>query len=140
MGTALALDAKTYYGTAGSTATVVIDNIENLTLAMTKQEANVSTRGADGWETFKATLKSGNVDFNMMWDTADPAFTAIQEAFMGNFEMAFLILDKEGGQGLDADFTITNFTRNEQLVDVLRVDVSIKLAYVTRAPEWVEGS
>jgi len=141
MAIALALDAKLYYGTAGSTASTVIDNVENVTLNMTKQEANTSTRGSDGWETFIATLKSGNVDFTMVWDDADGAFTAIKTAFLNNNEMAFVIYDKEGGQGLDADFTITNFTRNEQLTDILRLDVSIKLAYSTRAPEWtVAGS
>ena len=106
-----------------------------------RPEADTTTRGANGWSTFAQTLTDGSIDFNMVWDDEDLAFQAIQTAFFGKFDMAFLCLDKEGGQGLDADFSITNFTRNETLSDVLTVDVTIKPAYsLTHPPTWVEGS
>lgn len=140
MSVCLALNAKLYYGDAGATATTEISNVKNATLNLTKQEAYTSTRGSGGWATSVATLKEGSIDFNMVWDDDDDAFTAIQEAFMNDTSLAFLCLDKENGQGLDADFTVSNFTRNEDLADVLMVDVSIKPTYSTRAPEWTSGS
>jgi hypothetical protein len=140
MGVALALNAKLYYGTAGSTAATEMTNVKDLTLNLSNQEADTSTRGSGGWSTTAATLTDGSIDFSMVWDTADAGFTAIKTAFFAKTNMAFLCLDEEGGQGLDADFTVSSFTRNETLTDVLMVDVSIKPAYSTRAPEWVEGS
>lgn len=136
----LGMDAKLYYGTAGTTASSLIDNVKDLTLNLSTQETDVTTRGNGGWVATKATLKEGSVDFSMVWDTSDAAFTAIQTAFFANTALAFLVLDEEDGQGLDADFSVTNFTRNENLTDAITVDVTIKPTYSTRAPEWVSGS
>lgn len=136
----LGMDAKLYYGDSGSTASTEIDNVRDLTFNLSTQETDVTTRGNGGWVATQATLKEGSLDFSMIWDTSDAAFTAIQTAFFANDSIAFLVLDEEDGQGLDADFTITNFTRNENLTDAITVDVTAKPAYSTRAPEWVSGS
>jgi hypothetical protein len=136
----LGMDAKLYYGTAGTTAASIINNVKDVTLNLSTQETDVTTRGNGGWVATQATLKEGSLDFSMIWDTDDAAFTAIQTAFFANNSIAFLVLDEESGQGLDADFSITNFTRNEALTDAITVDVTAKPAYSTRAPEWVSGS
>lgn len=44
-----------------------------------------------------------------------------------------------GGEGLDADFSITNFTRNEPLEEAITASVTAKPTYSTRAPAWVEA-
>jgi len=136
----LGLDAKLYYGVAGSTATNVIDNIKDVTLSLTTDEADVTTRGADGWKLSVATLKSGEVSFSMLWDTDDAAFNAMKDAFMDVTAIALLVLDGSSGSGLDADFSVTSFTRNENLAEALTVDVTVKPTYSTRAPSWTEGS
>jgi len=136
----LGLDAKLYYGTAGSTADTLINNVKDVTLSLTKGEADVTTRGADGWRLNVGTLKEGTVDFSMVWDTDDAAFNAIKDAYFDDTAIALLVLDAVGGSGLDADFSVVNFTRNEGLEDALTVDVSVKPTYSTRAPSWTEGS
>ena len=136
----LGLDAKLYYGVAGSTASTVIDNVKDLTLGLTTDEADVTTRGASGWKLTVSTLKSGDVGFSMVWDTDDAAFNAIKDAFFDNTAIAMLVLDGTSGSGLDADFSVTSFTRNENLAEALTVDISVKPTYSTRAPAWVEGS
>ena len=140
MAISLGLNAKAYFGTAGSTASTVIDNIRDITLNLTKAEADVTTRGANGWTLTVGTLKDGTVDANIIWDDADAFFTAVQTAYFNDTPIAMLFLDKTGGQGLDADFSIVNFTRNEALAEALTADVSFKPTYSTRYPEWVEGS
>ena len=140
MAIALSLNAKAYFGTAGSTASTVVDNIRDITLNLTKDEADVTTRGANGWKLTVGTLKDGSVDTSIVWDDADAFFTAIKTAYFNDTPIVMLFLDKVSGQGLDADFSVTNFTRNESLAEAITADITLKPTYSTRYPEWVEGS
>ena len=140
MAIALALNAKAYYGTAGSTATTEVENIRDITLNLNKDEADVTTRGANGWKLTVGTLKNGSIDSSIVWDDEDAFFTAIKNAYFNDTPIAMLFLDKENGQGLDADFSVTNFTRNENLPEALTADITLKPTYSTRYPAWTEGS
>ncbi len=71
--------------------------------------------------------------------TDDEGFSAIKSAYFNNTPIAMAVLDGEGGSGLDADFSVTNFTRNEPLEEAITVNVTVKPTYVTRAPTWVDG-
>jgi len=139
MGYRLGLDCKLYWGTAGSTAANLVDNVRNVTLNLEKAEADVTTRGANGWRQMVSTLKEGSVEFEMVWDPANAAFNAIKAAWFNNTAVALAVLDDVAGagQGLDADFTISNFSRNEQLEEAVTVTVTAKPTYSTRAPAWV---
>ncbi len=136
----LGMEAKLYYGPAGSTATTELTNVKDVTLNLETGEADVTTRGNQGWRATVATLKNGSVEFEMIWDTGDAGFTAIRQAYFNNTAIALAILDGESGEGLDADFSITNFTRNEPLEEAITVSVTAKPTYSTRAPAWVTGS
>lgn len=87
--------------------------LRHVTLNLEAGEADVTTRANAGWRATVATLKEASVEFEMVWDTADAGFTAIKNAFFGNDPIGFQILDETAGQGLQADFSITNFSRNE---------------------------
>jgi len=86
-----------------------------------------------------ATLKNGTVEFEMIWDTGDAGFAAIKDAYFNNTAIALAILDGANGEGLDADFSITNFSRNEPLEEAITVSVTAKPTYSTRAPAWKEA-
>ncbi len=135
----LGMDAKIYFGEAGSTATEEMANVKDVTLSLEAGEADVTTRANGGWKATAATLKDASVEFEMIWDTEDPGFSAIQQAFFGNQPLALAILDGESGSGLDADFVITKFDRNEPLEEAITVSITVKPTYSTRAPEWIEG-
>jgi hypothetical protein len=140
MGFRLGMNCKAYYGVAGSTANLVMDNVKDVTLNLSTGESDVTTRGNQGWRAMAATLKEGSVEFNMVWDTDDPGFIAIKNAWFNASAVALMFLDGTGGSGLDADFTITNFTRNEQLEEAVTVDVTAKPTYSTRAPAWIDAT
>jgi len=110
-----------------------------VTLNLETGEADVTTRGNQGWRATVATLKNGSVEFEMIWDTGDAGFTAIRQAYFNNTAIALAILDGANGEGLDADFSITNFSRNEPLEEALTVSVTAKPTYSTRAPAWKEA-
>jgi len=109
-----------------------VDNVQDVTLNLEAGEADITTRGNNGWRAQVATLRECNADFMMLWKPGDAAFDAIQTAFMESTTMAFAILDQlytvSGAQGMVADFSITNFSRNEPLEEAETVDVTLNLA------------
>lgn len=141
----LGMDAKLFYGPAGSAATTPLGNVRNVTLNLERGEADVTTRANQGWRATVGTLKEATIEFEMVWDTEDAGFTAIRQAFLGQSPyasgvVAIRALDQANGQGLEADCMILSFSRNESLEEAITVNVSAKPTYSTRAPAWVTGS
>lgn len=134
----LGMEAKLYYGAAGATASTELTNVKDVTLNLESGEADVTTRANAGWRATIGTLKTGSVEFEMIWDSDDAGFTAIKDAYFNNEPIALAILDEAGGEGLDADFSITSFSRKEALEEAITVSVTAKPTYSTRAPAWVE--
>ena len=139
----LGMEAKLYYDPAGvgGSSWSELANVKDLTLNLETGEADVTTRGNQGWRATVATLKDGSIEFEMVWDTADAGFTAIKDAYFNNALIGFAIMDGDiavaGSQGLHADFSITNFSRNEPLEEAVTVSVTAKPTYSTVAPAWV---
>ena len=140
MGYKLGMEAKLYYGVAGSTATNEMTNVKDATLNLETGEADVTTRGNLGWRATAATLKNGTIEWTMIWDTGDAGFGAVKDAYFASTPIALCALDGASGEGLDADFSITNFSRSEPLEEAITVSVTAKPTYSTRAPQWVEAS
>ncbi len=126
-------------GQAGGGAWTALGNTRDVTLSLEAGEADVTTRANSGWRATVATLKEASVEFEMVWDTADAGFTAIKSAFFNNAPIGFQILDATSGQGLQADFSITNFSRSEALEEAITVSVTAKVTYSTTAPSWIGG-
>ncbi|MGE4157612.1 MAG: phage tail tube protein [Planctomycetota bacterium] len=140
----LGMEAKLYYdpaGLGGVPSWTELTNVKDVTLNLETGEADVTTRGNAGWRATVGTLRDGSIEFEMVWDTADPGFTAIKDAYFNNAKIAFAVMDGDigtpGSQGLQADFSITNFSRNEALEEAIMVSVTAKPTYSTVAPSWV---
>ena len=118
----LGMDAKLNYK-VGAGAWTALGNVRDVTLNLETGEADVTTRAN-----------------KMVWDTADAGFKAIKDAFFGNTAISLQILDGAAGQGLQADFSITNFSRKEGLEEALTVSVTAKVTYSATAPSWIGGS
>jgi hypothetical protein len=137
----LGLNAKLYRntGTYGTPDWELIGNVRDLRLNLEKGEADVTTRGGNGWEQVVA-LKSATIEWGMLWDTADTNFTAIRTSFLSDTTIEFLVLDgaveTTGSQGLRAICMVNRFTRNENLREALTVDVAAKPTYDANAPSW----
>lgn len=137
----LGMNARLNYkvdGQGGGGSWLEIGNAKDVTLSMEKGEADVTTRANAGWRATIGTLKEVSVEFEMVWDTADAAFTAIKDAFLASQGIiGFQILDADAGQGLQADFDITSFVRNEPLEEAVTVSVTAKITYSATAPSWI---
>ncbi|MCL2641114.1 MAG: hypothetical protein FWD53_09745, partial [Phycisphaerales bacterium] len=89
------------------------------------------------------TLKEGTIEFEMIWDTNDTGFSAIQKAYFDNSIIGIAAMDgpitgtgSAGNQGLWADCMITDFTRDEPLEEALSVKVTAKPTYSANPPIW----
>jgi hypothetical protein len=133
MSALVGLDAKIYRGTAGSPASTEMSNVRDVTLGDTRAEANISRRGS-WFHVIKATRRSIEVNWTMINDDADADMTALRAAYVANTPLAFKILDKTSGKGVDADFYITKFERSEPDETEQTVAVTIKPTYDTRWP------
>ena len=142
----LGLDAKVYRntGTYETPTWVEMPNVRDLTLTIEKGEADATTRAAGGWKQSVATVKEATVEFEMVWDTADQGFLAIQNAFFNNTPVDLAIMDGplppapgKKSTGLRALFDVLKFNRNEPLQEVLTASVTLKPTY-GEAPVWME--
>lgn len=130
-------------GTYGSPTWNEVPNVKDLTSGMQATEIDVTTRGSAGFKAYIAGLIDAGVDFNMIWDTSDADFTAIQTAFLARTGIEFLVLDGDvetpGSQGLRAIMGIFDFTREEPLDGAVEAKVKLKPRYVSdtaQAPSW----
>jgi predicted secreted protein len=131
----LGLDCKLFRGAAGETATELVENIKDVSLNMETSEADVTTRKANGWKLSLATLKDASVECTVLFDTEDEDYNFFCDAFMNKTPIALFITDGDG-TGLDADFSVTNFSMEQPLEEAVSVSVTFKPTMVTRGPEW----
>lgn len=134
----LGLNCVLYRGEAGQTAATEMTNVKDLELNLTTGEADITTRAANGWRAYAATLKEASLTFQMNYDPDDTDFTEIQKSFMNQSAIAFLVGD-DRGNGMDADFVITEFTNNQPLEEAATVSVTARPTLATRAPVWKEA-
>jgi len=140
----LGMEGKLYYN-AGDYATPdwkELKNAKDVTLNLEKGEADVTTRGNAGWKATVGTLKEGSIEFEMVWDTEDAGFTALQNAWFGDTPVEMAVMDgpiaTSGSQGLRATMSVISFSRKEPLEEAMSVSVTIKPTYAEHAPEWMK--
>lgn len=140
----LGMHCKAYFGSAGTSPTETpeneLSNLKNVTLGLETAEADVTTRANNGWKASVGTLKEGSVEFEMVWDTEDKGFKAIQQAWFDSGAIALKILDGKGGSGLDADFAVISFNREEPLDAAVTAKVTMKPTYSGRPATWIDGT
>ena len=149
----IGLNCKLYRNTAtGSTAYATptwteIVNVRDVTIPMTKGEADTSRRGST-WKTRRGTLKDASIDFQLIHDDADPAFTALLASYVDGTPIDLLALDGATSdpyaQGLRATCEVFNFQPGQPLEGAVVYDVSCKptpaktSAGVPIVPTWYE--
>lgn len=141
----LGMEAKLLYlvgGQGGAGSWTAMENVRDVTLSLEAGEADVTTRANAGWRATVATLKEASVEWEMVWDTADAGFGAVKDAYLNNAPIGMQILDGSSsgaGEGLQADFMITSFSRSESLEEAITVSVTAKVTYSDTPPSWIGG-
>jgi len=127
----IGLDCKLYRNT-GTTASPVwneIQNVVDVTVALSKTEADTSSR-AFAWKTRKGALKDASIDFQLRAVAADADYTALLGSYLNGASIELLALDgpiaTAGSQGLRAICEVFNFQAGQPLEGALTFDVSAK--------------
>jgi len=139
----LGLDAQLNFkagGVAAGGTWAEMVNCKDVTFNMEKGEADVTTRGNNGWRAMKAILKEGSVEWEMVNDDTDTGLAAVKNSFLNNAVLGLQILDEDSGEGLQADFEVFGFTRNEPLEEAQTYSVTAKITYSANPPEWIGGA
>lgn len=145
MSVRLGLDAVLYRNTGapGTALWISVNNVRDVTLNLETGEADVTTRGNNGWRATVGTLKDASIEFEMVWDTEDANFTALKNAFFDGTPIELAVMDGDmtvaGAQGLRAVCRVLNFTRTESLEEALTVSVTAKPTYSVLPPSWLVG-
>jgi len=136
----LGLDGKFYRGAAGTTASTLVENVKDVTLSIEKGTADITRRKSGKWRSTKTTLMDGTLEWEMVWDPDDADIVAIKDAFFNDTPIALAVFDAAppDGKGLDADFVITKFGRNEPLEEGMTVPVEAKPNDELRIPDWID--
>lgn len=132
----LGLNCQLYRGEAGSTASILMENVKDVTLNLSTGVADITTRRSRGWRVNVATLKEGSVETSMLYDPNDEDFAFVLDAFLNNKPIALFVTDGEGN-GLDADFVVTNAGQNQALEAGVEVPVTFQPTDAGRAPKYV---
>lgn len=141
MGARLGLDAKLYWndGNYGSPDWQEMDNVKDLTLNLETAEADVTTRGNNGWRATLATLKDGTVEFQSVDDPDDVNLEAFFEAWLNKTQIECLVLngpvETAGSRGWRITFMVTKFSTEQPLENAQMVSISLKPTYADHAPE-----
>lgn len=131
----IGLDGKFYRGAAGSTPSTEADNVDNVNLNCSARMAEAVRRGKT-WVAKKAIILEATVDFELFDIEGDAFVAAIKAAFLGKSRIALYPTDADSGEGLDADYYISNFTRSESNTEFITYKVTAEPTDEQRDPNW----
>ena len=136
---ALGMNAKLFQDTAQSPASGLdpatmteLSNVTNVSLSLDAGEANTTTRGNGGWKSTTPTLKEATLEFEMQWKSGDANLAAIRNAYLNNTTIALAALTgvpdaASGNEGPVGNWSVTNFSRAEELEESIKHSVTCKL-------------
>jgi hypothetical protein len=135
----LGMDCKLYLGTAGTKATTEMQDVKNVTLNLDKGEADVTTRGNNGWRTYVGTLKEASLEFDLLYNSESTSeYKTLLNAYLDGGKVSMFV-GESATDGLDADWVITGFNKTQDLEDASAVSVTARIA-PGRNPQWLGAS
>ncbi len=134
-------------GTNGAEPTTysVLKNVKDVTINLSRDRADVTTRAAQGYKIEVATLASLSVEFESIWDSEDTALGIVKSAYFNNDVVWVKALDSKTGSGVKFPASVADFSLNQPLGEAQTVRITLVPTYHTVAgdyapPEWVDGT
>jgi hypothetical protein len=143
--TRIGLDCKLYYNTGSYTTPnwQEITNAKDVTIPLTKGEADTSRRGTT-WKTRRGTLKDASIDFQIVQEDGDAAFAALLDSYLNGTPIELLALNGDvaeaGSEGLRCTCEVFSFQDGQALESAVVYDVSAKPTPSEHDPEWYEAA
>lgn len=105
---------------------VEVTNVRDLTLSLTKAEADATTRGNNGWRALVGTLKEAEITFTVLNKDGDTTFGTLYDAYLAGTPVEASISDAGDSVALVLDCEVMTFDVNQALEDVISADVTLK--------------
>ena len=103
------------------------EKVRDLNISQTKGLADITTRDNNGDRAQVGTLRERSLNFDMLYDTDDADFAAILYAYNNNTLIALAAMDgaidSTGSEGLTANFSITECSRDESLEEGVKASI-----------------
>jgi len=134
----IGLYGELYYGTTGSTPVTEAANVDAVALAISKRTAERIKR-KKRYVTKKVTVTEATLSFEISDEEGDAFLSAVKTAAMADTRIALYALDvaaASGGEGLNADWYITEFSRDENNAEFMSYKVTAVLTDEDRDPAW----
>ena len=143
MGVKISLDGKLYYcaaGIGGVPTWTEIKIVRDMTVTISKGEADVSSRGGGGWKAVVGTMKELVIDFEIVYDPEVAAVAALLDAFLNGTALGLAAMNGDietaGTQGMWADCAILKFDEKEPLEGAVTIGITAKSTYSANPPQW----
>lgn len=142
MATQVGYNARIYYnnGTSVSPVWLEIDTVRDVTLNLSRNEIDDTSRTARGWRSRLAGLAEWGADYEMVYNTENTAWGKIRDSFLDNTVIEVLILDGDiaidGQQGIRGNVFVTEFSEEQPLEDVISNSCTM---VGNGEPTWVQS-
>jgi hypothetical protein len=131
----IGLEGVFLYGTAGSTPATEAVNVDAVALAISKRTAERIKRHKK-YVAKKVTVTEATLSFEITDEEGDAFLTAVKTAAMNDTALAMYATDITSGEGLNADWYITEFSRDENNAEFINYKVTAVLTDEDRDPVW----
>jgi hypothetical protein len=121
----MSLEAKLYYGTAGTTATGLANNVRDLTGSASPGAADISDRGSRV-ELVGPGMIAYSLQWESSWSDTDVFVQTLYAAAMAGTPIALRTKDYVAGKGFDGDVLITKADHKQPLKEGQKVDFEAK--------------
>lgn len=131
----IGLEGVFLYGTAGTTPVTEAVNVDSVALAISKRTAERIKRHKK-YVAKKVTVTEATLSFEITDEEGDAFLTAVKTAAMADTALAMYATDITSGEGLNADWYITEFSRDENNAEIISYKVTAVLTDEDRDPVW----
>jgi hypothetical protein len=131
----IGLEGVFLYGTAGTTPTTEAVNVDSVALAISKRTAERIKRHKK-YVAKKVTVTEATLSFEITDEEGDAFLSAVKTGAMNDTALAMYATDITSGEGLNADWYITEFSRDENNAEMISYKVTAVLTDEDRDPSW----
>ena len=131
----LGLNGDFLYGSGGSPASTSTINVDDVSVKMTKRFAEW-VRRTRKWVGKKPTTREASIEFKVLAVEGDAFLTAVESAWINDTRIALYPKSSSSGKGLDGDFYIGDFNRDEDNEEAIVYNVTAVPTDELREPEW----
>jgi hypothetical protein len=117
----MGLEAKLYYGGAGTTATTLATNVRDLSAPLSDEKADISDRSSP-IALYGPGMLDGSLSWESNWSDTDTFVQTLYAAATARTPVALRTKDFAAGKGWDGDFYITKSDVKQPLKEGQKID------------------